>query len=106
MFDAPVEPLKPCPFSFYVQWEEQDGTSRRHTCDDWETSTAFYRRRKILGETEGIKSLKQTYEEDFFSRGIALAFSTHSRRKGQWLLVGIIRINDDTQRDMFLSTEE
>lgn len=103
MFDKPVDPMKPCPFSFHVKWTDQDGRTHNHTCDDWETTTAFYRRSKDLGDKAGIVSLKETYENDYMRRGMALAFSTHSRRKSQWLLVGMIRIDEDNQSDLFLS---
>lgn len=103
MFDAPVQALKPCSHSFRIKWVGQDGLGHEHECDDWETATAFNRRREQLGEEKAILSLKKTYEEEYIASGVALAFSTHSRRNHQWLLVGIVRIDDYPQADLFMS---
>ncbi|VAV89164.1 hypothetical protein MNBD_ALPHA04-1442, partial [hydrothermal vent metagenome] len=50
--------------------------------------------------------LREKYEDQYFKAGLALGFSTHSRRNvenntdNQWLLVGLIRL-DDTQQAAF-----
>ncbi len=62
----------------------------------------------MYGHEKAIRVLKQKYENEYFNAGIALAFSTHSRRnvtnnvENQWLLVGLIRIDDETQGDLLL----
>ncbi|MCR6661443.1 MAG: hypothetical protein NVV72_19760 [Asticcacaulis sp.] len=100
-FDAPAKPLTPCPYEFSFKWKSDSGTEHSHTCDDWETSTAFFRRRaKLSSEDEALKSLKNTYETDYLNKGMRLAFGTHSRRKSQWLLVGILRVDDQVQHEL------
>lgn len=103
LFDKQVTALDPCPYEFRMQWKDQDGKGHNHVCDDWETPTAFYRRRKAHGETEALRSLKETYEHDYFSKGLCLGFSTHSRRTNQWLLVGVIRLDPSGQGDFLAS---
>ncbi|MDJ0614172.1 MAG: hypothetical protein QNJ29_10890 [Rhizobiaceae bacterium] len=108
LFDKPTQPLEPCPVEFSVRWTDQSGKVRNHTCDDWETSTAYMRFLRMYGHEKAIRVLKQKYENEYFNAGIALAFSTHSRRnvtnnvENQWLLVGLIRIDDETQGDLLL----
>ena len=103
MFDASAKPLTPCPMRFVAKWRDQDGKDRTHECDDWETSAAFNRFERGYGRAEAIKILKQKYETEYMSAGLALGFSTHSRRnaefgtQNQWLLVGILRL-DETQQ--------
>jgi hypothetical protein len=105
--DKTARPLEPCPFEFRVRWHDQDGKYGHHICDDWETAQAFRNFRNLYGETEGLAKLKTKYE-DYFERGLAFAFSTHSRRnvtfntRNQWLLVGMIRLNRSSQPDLFL----
>jgi hypothetical protein len=106
---SPARPLTPCPYSFHVKWRDQEGAEHSHTCDDWETSTAFFVRRNSEGsDVAALNSLKATYENDYMNAGMALAFSTHSRRnvtfgtENQWLLVGMIRIDATTQGDLLL----
>jgi len=100
MFDNPAKPLEPCPFEFKFKWKTEQGASHEHTCDDWETSTAFFRRRERHGEVDALKSLKLTYEEDYLRKGMRFALGTHSRRDQQWLLVGVLRVDDQAQQEL------
>jgi hypothetical protein len=108
LFDATAEPLKPCAMSFFVDWVDQDGKSRSHECDDWETSAAYNRFEREYGSSHAIEILKRKYEEEYFKAGLVLGFSTHSRRniefgtQNQWLLVGLIRLNETSQSSLLL----
>lgn len=108
-FDETAKPLKPCPVQFIVEWIDQDGKSRKHENDDWETSAAYNRFERMHGHVRAVEILKEKYEQQYFEAGLALAFSTHSRRnvhfaeKNQWLLVGLIRLDEEAQDDLFLS---
>lgn len=108
LFDDTAKPLEPCDYRFKIDWIDQEGARRSHTCDDWETVSAFRRRRFKMGESDALDSLRVTYEKDYLEAGMALAFSTHSRRnihfsdRNQWLLVGIVRLDENTQSDLFL----
>jgi hypothetical protein len=95
-----AKPLTPCPYEFTLAWTDADGVDHTNFCDDWETSTAFFVRRAYHGELGALDSLKETYERDYVQRGLALAIGTHSRRNNQWLLVGIIRVDDVPQLDL------
>lgn len=104
-----TKPLNPCPYVFRLKWRDRNNKPHSHTCDDWETSTAFFRRRKSYGtDAKGLLSLKDTYEKEHMERGLVLAFSTHSRRNvtfdtpNQWLLVGMIRLDESPQGDLLL----
>jgi hypothetical protein len=101
--DPTAAPLKTCPMSFKVKWTDSDGKNRSHECDDWETSAAYNRFERMYGRVEALKILKEKYEDQYFKAGIVLGFSTHSRRnvefgnENQWLLVGMIRLDFDSQ---------
>ncbi len=103
LLDRPAKPMEPCPFEFHFEWTSHAGSHHRHVCDDWETSTAFFRRRTALGEEEALDSLKSTYEDVYFSRGVAFALGTHKRRQDQWLMVGIIRLDETLQTELELT---
>ena len=108
MFDRTAKPLEPCPFQFEVRWVDQDGADHRHVSDDWESAQAFRNFRSSLGEKAALPALRDKYL-DYFERGLVFAFSTHKRRNttrgmpNQWLLVGMIRLDDSPQADLFLS---
>lgn len=100
--DKPAKPLEPCPFEFSFKWKSEHGKVHSHTCDDWETSTAFFRRRQEFGEEGALKSLKNTYENEYLAKGMRFALGTHSRRDTQWLLVGVLRVDDQAQAELAL----
>jgi len=108
LFDATAKPIKPCPVQFILNWTDQDGKKRRHENDDWETSAAYNRFERQYGHEEAIIILKEKYVEQYFTAGLALGFSTHSRRnithgtQNQWLLVGLIRLDIEKQDDFFI----
>ena len=105
--DEEVEPLTPCRMQFILHWSDQDGKKHRQECDDWETVTAFNRFDRMYGERLAVKYLREEYEDAYFNAGLVLGFSTHSRRnienaaRNQWLLVGLIRLNECHQSQLF-----
>lgn len=102
MLNQTAKPLEPCPYEFKVRWRVGAEKPREQTCDDWETSTAYRRRFGKLGvEEAALKSLKHTYEIEYMNKGVRLALGTHSRRNNQWLLVGILRVDDHVQGELF-----
>ena len=104
--DEDVQPILPCRKRFVLHSSDQDGKSHKHDCDDWETSTAFTRFARKSGDAEAIRQLRYKYEDQYFAAGLVLGFSTHSRRnveygtKNQWLLVGLIRLDETRQGDL------
>lgn len=106
--DNEADDLEPCPFSFRLRWVDEAGGRHDHEMDDWETMGAFARFQNMYGEEEALTVLKQKYEEERFDKGLVLAFSTHKRRnatrgmQNQWLLVGLLSIEDTGQSDLFI----
>lgn len=98
----PPKPLDPCPYEFTFRWRDQSGKEHSNICDDWETSTAFFVRRASKGEQGALASLRDTFEVEYPQKGMRLALGTHSRRNNQWLLVGILRVDDAVQTELLL----
>lgn len=105
--DETAEPLTPCRMQFVVHWQDQDGKRHRQECDDWETTAAFNRFDRLYGEQRAVEILKEKYEDDYLKSGLVLGFSTHKRRniensaRNQWLLVGLIRLDETNQASLF-----
>ena len=105
--DDDAKPFTPCTKEFTVRWRDQDNKDHRHVCDDWETMAAFNRFERQYGSQRAVEILKQKYESQYFDAGLVMGFSTHSRRniefgaKNQWLLVGLIRLDDTNQIGLF-----
>jgi hypothetical protein len=96
------------PYAIYPSLDRSGRKNRRHEIDDWETSAAYNRFNREHGHDRAIEILKERYEDHYFKAGLVLGFSTHSRRnmtygmKNQWLLVGLIRLDFETQDDLFI----
>ncbi len=102
LFSKDAKPLPQCPYKFHMRWIDEDGRVGNYVCDDWETSATFFnRRRSMRSEDLALESMSDTFNHEYPQKGMVLAFSTHSRRNWQWLLVGIIR-SDLPKSDLLL----
>ena len=102
LFSNDAKPLPQCPYSFHFRWTDEFGNEKNHTCDDWETSATFFnRRRHKRSEDLALESMSDTFNQEYPSKGMVLAFSTHKRRNWQWLLVGILR-SDFPKSDLLI----
>ena len=61
----------------------------------------FYNFKRNYGEGEALKKMKQAFEVTYPEKGMAVAMGTHSRYPKTWLLVGIIRIDEESQKSLF-----
>jgi len=95
--DADLMALNPCPYAFHFDWTDAVGKTHKATCDDWETAATFYRRQQAMSTRDALESMEKTFGEEYPRKGLAFAMGTHSRRPEQWLLVGVLRIDQTTQ---------
>lgn len=96
MLDLELEALEPVPYAFAFTYE--DGTGP-HTmrCGDWETSATFWYWSKSYGEQGALDRLTKTFGEDYPSKGMVFAMGTLKKRPKQWILLGVIRLDETTQ---------
>jgi hypothetical protein len=93
-------PQRACPYSFKYRYRCDDG-EREGTCQDWETEQTFFRRlRDQASEQAALDWMIAKFGVEYPMKGMALAMGTHSRRKEQWLINGVIRLNNDPQLEM------
>jgi hypothetical protein len=94
--DEKLEPIEPTPYIFSFSYEDASG---KHTmqCSDWETSAAFWKLRKIYGELGALNHLSKTYNEEYPRKGMVFAMGTVKARPKQWLLLGVIRLDEALQ---------
>lgn len=95
--DPDLVALNPCPYAFHFDWTDADGKPHTSTCDDWETAVMFYRREKAIGAQAALDEMERVFNEQYPARGMAFAMGTHSRRREQWLLVGVLRLDEVNQ---------
>ncbi len=100
-FSESQEALVPTPYEFRYDYETPDGRKRTSTCGDWEVSATFFKWKKKYGEDKALEFMAKTYGDDYPKRGVVFAMGTHSRYPDTWLLVGVIRLDEAKQIQMF-----
>ncbi len=66
-------------------------------CGDWETSAAYWRLSKGYGEQDALDHLSKTYNEAYPRKGVVFALGTMKKRPKQWMLLGVIRLDEMRQ---------
>lgn len=90
-------PQRICPYSFKYRYRDDD-TVHDGTCQDWETEQTFFARRRDLGsEKAALEWMAQMFGQQYPQRGMALAMGTHRYRTEQWLINGVVRLNEEPQ---------
>jgi hypothetical protein len=99
LLDNELEPIEPVPYAFAFSYEDAAG---KHTmqCSDWETSAAFWKLRKTYGEQGALVHLSKTYNEEYPRKGVVFAMGTVKARPKQWLLLGVIRLDEMRQASL------
>lgn len=96
LFDRELARIEPCPYELRMAFTDADGPHDM-ACGDWETAATFFNWRKKYGAASALERLKSVYEDKYFPSGVALALGTVKKRPNQWLLLGIIRLNETVQ---------
>lgn len=96
LFDKELAKIEPCPYDLTLAFEDAAGPHQM-TCGDWETAAAFFNLRKTYGDEGALEHLRSTYEDKYFSDGVAVALGTVKKRPQQWLLLGILRLDETVQ---------
>ena len=93
--DRELIAFDPPKFHFRLSFQDREGGWHHHQCEDWETIAAFRKWSLRYGDASAIERLTAKYEE-YFRRGVVLAMGTVTKRPRQWLLLGIIRLDEPT----------
>ena len=97
---APLIPARTCPYSFHYRYRDNDRV-REGTYQDWETEqTYFARLRDQASEGAALEWMMKKFGEEHPQKGMALAMGTHRYRTEQWLINGVIRLNEEPQLRM------
>lgn len=99
--DKELAQLEPCPLDFRMKFRDASG-SHDHSCHDWETSATFWKLGRSHGTKGALAHLDRTYNEDYPARGMVVALGTMAKRQNQWLLLGIIRLDETTQMQLLV----
>lgn len=94
LLDDEKSPLKPCPYEFSFEYASEDGKTHKGVCQDWETSAMYWNLCRAGDEKSALNRMDTVFNKEYPEHGMVFAMGTHSRRPGQWLLNGVIRLDE------------
>ena len=99
-FDKALAALEPSPFRFGFSFEDDMG-SHAYQCGDWEVHAMYYRWVRRYGEQQTLKRMEETFNDRYPKAGMAFALGNMAKRPHTWQLLGVIRLAEDPQPDLF-----
>ncbi len=99
-FDKELAELEPSPYEFKFQFDDENG-AHKYENGDWETHAMFYRWRKLYDEAETLRRMAKTFNEEYPAKGMAFALGNMAKRPQTWQLLGILRLDEQRQDDLF-----
>lgn len=99
MLDKDLEAFEPTPYAFAFKYEDHAGKHIMQ-CGDWETSATFWRFNKEYGEKHALDVLFETFNREYPRKGMAFAMGTVKKRPKQWMLLGVIRLDETLQTSL------
>ena len=100
LFEKPLIPYEPCPYSFHYNYELAEG-SRAGTCQDWELDGTFFHWRRKYGEQSALERIRDRWGTEFRYKDIVFAMGTHSKWRDTRLINGIIQLPRNNQLTLF-----
>lgn len=100
LLDRELQAYQPAPYEFKFKITDQDG-GHDFSCQDWETHAAFWKLSGRYGEEKALQHLTRIYNEEYPRKGFRFALGTVKKRPEQWLLLGVLRVDDEPQADLF-----
>ncbi|MEH2481924.1 hypothetical protein V1282_005281 [Nitrobacteraceae bacterium AZCC 2146] len=100
IFDKELAELEPSPFDFRFQFEDDAG---RHDYQngDWETHVMFWRWRKLYGDSGALERMAAVYNVEYPAKGMVFALGNQAKRPQTWQLLGVLRLDEAKQADLF-----
>lgn len=95
-----IAPREPAPYEFSYKYEDGDGPHDQR-CHDWEVEQTFLKWRDAYGEQRALSEMSGVFGEEYPRKGMVLALGTHGQRNWQWMIIGIIRLDEITQPGLF-----
>jgi hypothetical protein len=95
-----IVPREPAAYQFSYRFKSADG-EHDMACHDWETEQTFLSWRAGYGEERALRDMNGTFGEQYPSKGMVFAMGTHGQRNWQWMIIGVIKLNNITQPNLF-----
>lgn len=101
LFDKELADLEPSPYDFRFRFHDEDGKPHNYQNGDWETHAMFWLERKRSSEADALRWMEHTFNEVYPQKGMAFAIGNQAKRPQTWQLLGVLRLDVQTQGELF-----
>lgn len=91
-----IVPREPAPFEFSYSYEDGDGLHSQR-CHDWEIEQTYLKWSALYGEEKALSEMMRVFGEEYPKKGMLLAMGTHGQRNWQWMIIGVLRMDEIVQ---------
>lgn len=100
MFDQKLATIEPTPYHFSFTFEDSAG---KHTyqCGDWEAHAMFWNGSRRTGAAKALEWMDATFNEVYPTEGMAFAIGNQAKRPKTWQLLGVLKLSEEKQGDLF-----
>lgn len=99
-FDEALAALEPSPYRFSFSFDDDMG-SHAYQCGDWEVHAMYFLGVKRHGNQQTLKRMEETFNDRYPKAGMAFALGNMAKRPHTWQLLGVIRLAEESQSDLF-----
>jgi hypothetical protein len=100
IFDKELAELEPSRFDFRFQFDDASG-HHDYQNGDWETHVMFWKWQERYGEKDALERMADAYNHDYPKRGMVFALGNQAKRPQTWQLLGVIRLDELLQGELF-----
>jgi hypothetical protein len=91
-----IVPREPAPFEFSYEYEDGDGPHNQR-CHDWEIDQTYLKWSSLYGERKALSEMIRVFGDEYPKKGMLLAMGTHGQRNWQWMIIGVLRMDEIVQ---------
>jgi hypothetical protein len=91
-----IVPREPAPFEFSYEYEDGDGAHNQR-CHDWEIEQTYLKWSSLYGEQKALSEMARVFGDEYPKKGMLLAMGTHGQRNWQWMIIGVLRMDEIVQ---------
>jgi hypothetical protein len=100
MFDSELAEIEPSPYDFRFRFKDESG-EHDYANGDWEAHVMFWRECRRTSASEALKRMDAIFNSDYPKKGMAFALGNQAKRPQTWQLLGVIRLDETKQTELF-----
>jgi hypothetical protein len=100
MFDKELSEIEPSSYDFRFEFEDGAG-KHDYANGDWEAHAMFWNECRRSSAEQALKRMAHVFNEEYPKKGMAFALGNMASRPQTWQLLGVIRLDEVVQAELF-----